>query len=132
MPDWTYHPFFKPLLFRLPPEAGRRVTLRMLELQATTALGRRVFRWFGHGLPPAELAVKAFGLSFPGPIGLGAGIDVGATTLPVMQHLGFGFVTVGPVGYHARVRAPAHDPLRLTDVFALVQSLHAGNVAIPE
>jgi len=26
VPDWTYHPFFKPLLFRLPPEEARALT----------------------------------------------------------------------------------------------------------
>ena len=75
MPDWTYHPFFKQLLFRMPPEDARRLTLRILEVQASTAVGRRVFRLFGHGLPPEELKVDVFGLSFPGPTGLGPGID---------------------------------------------------------
>lgn len=95
MPDYTYHPILKPLLFRLRPELGRRITLRLLEIQARTALGRRVFRFFGHGLPDESLSVTVFGIKFPSPIGLGLGIDTHGVAISVMQHLGFGFLTVG-------------------------------------
>ena len=30
MPDWSYHPLFKPLLFRLPEERARDLTLGAL------------------------------------------------------------------------------------------------------
>jgi dihydroorotate dehydrogenase len=125
MPDWTYHPFFKHLLFNLPPEDARRLTLRILEIQASTAAGRRLFRVFGHGLPPKELRVEVFGLSFPGPTGLGPGIDTEGTSLSVMQHLGFGFIEVGAVGAHEVARNRKHDPLRLAAQWSLVTSPHA-------
>lgn len=60
MPDWTYHPFFKPLLFQLRPETGRRLTLGLLTVQAQTGPGRWPFRLFGHGLPP--LAITWWGI----------------------------------------------------------------------
>jgi dihydroorotate dehydrogenase len=126
MPDWTYHPFFKPILFRLRAETGRRVTLRLLAIQAGFALGRRVFRLFGHGPPPPELAVTAFGLRFPAPIGLGAGIDTHAVSVSVMQHLGFGFMIVGPVGAEAVARSFEADPLRIPEGHAIVTSARAG------
>jgi dihydroorotate dehydrogenase len=126
VPDWTYHPFFKPLLFRMPAEEGRRLTLRLLEIQARTALGRRVFRLFGHGLPPPALALDLFGVRFPGPIGLGPGIDVEAGAASVMQYLGFGFLMVGPVGAQAVPRRFAHDPRRVRDVHGLASSALAG------
>src|SRR5215813_1194303 len=126
MPDWTYHPFFKPLLFRLPPEDARALTLRLLAIQARTKLGRRVFRLFGHGPPPPEVAVRAFGLTFPSPVGLGPGIDIDGTAVSVMQHLGFGFLTLGPVGDSATARHPATDPLRLSCARAIARSDAAG------
>jgi len=125
MPDWTYHPFFKQLLFRMPPEDARRLTLRILEVQASSAVGRRVFRLFGHGLPPEELKVDVLGLTFPGPTGLGPGIDTDGTTLSVMQHLGFGFIEVGPLGEHAIDRKYQYDPLRLSGQWSLIHSPHA-------
>src|SRR5262245_33668375 len=126
MPDWTYHPFFKPLLFRLGAEEGRRTTLKLLEIQARTRPGRWLFRLFGHGIPPASLAVDAFGLRFPGPIGLGPGIDVDGKAASVMQHLGFGFLHVGPVGFDALPRRYASDPLRIAQRHTLVASEQAG------
>lgn len=126
MPDWTYHPFFKPLLFRMPAEAGRRLTLWLLAMQARTTIGRRVFRLFGHGPPPPELAVTAFGLRFPGPIGLGAGIDTHGVCASIMPLLGLGFHVVGPVEAAAAPRRFDADPLRIPERHAIVTSARAG------
>jgi dihydroorotate dehydrogenase len=132
LPDWTYHPFFKPLLFRLRAELGRRLTLWLLSVQGRTAVGRAVFRLFGHVHPPREVAVEAFGRRFPSPIGLGAGIDTDATALSVMQYLGFGFLEVGP----ARARATAHryatEPRRIAELHAIVRSDEAAAPAASE
>ncbi len=122
MPDYTYHPFLKPLLFRLRPEVGRRVTLRILEIQAQTAAGRRLFRFFGHGLPDQSLGVDVFGLRFPSPIGLGPGIDTHGVAIAVMQHLGFGFLEVGPVGDLPVPHKFSTEPLRIVERQALVAS----------
>jgi len=50
------------------------------------------------GAPPADdprLAVSAFGLAFPNPVGLAAGFDKNAEVPDAMLALGFGFVEVG-------------------------------------
>lgn len=125
MPDYTYHPILKPILFRLRPELGRQITLRILEIQARTALGRRIFRFFGHGLPDESLSVTVFGIKFPSPIGLGLGIDTHGVAIPVMQHLGFGFLEVGPVGKDAVPHKHATEPLRIEQKHAIVSSRQA-------
>lgn len=125
MPDWTYHPFFKPLLFQLPAEFSRRLTLTLLEIQARTAPGRWVFKLFGHGLPPDYTSVNVFGLRFPGPIGLAPGIDIDGTAVPVMQHLGFGFIEVGPIGAVELPRKYSTDPLRIVERHSLICSPYA-------
>ena len=125
MPDYTYHSILKPILFRLRPELGRRITLRILEIQARTAVGRRVFRFFGHGLPDESLSVTVCGIKFPSPIGLGLGIDTHGVAIPVMQHLGFGFLTVGPVGKDALPHRYATEPLRIETQHAIVTSRQA-------
>ncbi len=126
MPDYTYHPILKPILFRLRPELGRHITLRILEIQARTAVGRRGFRFFGHGLPDESLSVTVFGIRFPSPIGLGLGIDTHGVAIPVMQHLGFGFLTVGPAGKDAVPHRYATEPLRIEAQHAIVTSRQAG------
>jgi dihydroorotate dehydrogenase len=126
VPDWTYHPVFKPLLFRLPAEESRRVTLGLLAVQSRTRIGRRIFRLFGHGIPPAELAVELFGVRFPGPVGVAPGIDVEAEALGVLQYLGVGFVSAGPAGEGAAPRSFDTDPVRVRDKLAIVTSERSG------
>jgi dihydroorotate dehydrogenase len=122
VPDWTYHPFFKPLLFCLPPEEARALTLRLLSIQASTRVGRRLFRLFAPKPPSAEQAVTVFGLRFPSRVGLGPGLDSAATALAVLPMLGAGFVEVGPAGASATRRRFATDPLRLPEQRALVST----------
>jgi dihydroorotate dehydrogenase len=59
-------------------------------------------------------------------VGLGPGIDTHAVALSLLQHLGFGYLSVGPVSAEARPRRLAHDPLRLRDALAIVSSPLAG------
>ncbi len=50
------------------------------------------------GVPgTGQLAKEVFGLSFPNPIGLGAGFDKNALYLRELEALGFGFVEIGTV-----------------------------------
>jgi dihydroorotate dehydrogenase len=111
---------------------GRRLTLRLLEIQARTAAGRRIFRFFGHGLPDDDLSVTVFGLRFPSPIGLGPGIDTHGVAVPVMQHLGFGFLEAGPVGEFAVPHRFATEPLRVRERQAIVSSWQASGPSAAE
>jgi dihydroorotate dehydrogenase len=122
VPDWTYHPLFKPLLFRMSAEGARRLTLGLLAVQSKTAVGRRVFRLFGHGIPPKELEVEAFGLTFPAPHGVGPGIDVDGVALGVLQYLGVGFVVAGPARSIAAERRFELDPVRVAPARAIARS----------
>jgi dihydroorotate dehydrogenase len=61
-----------------------------------------------------RLRVRALGIDFPSPLGLGAGVDSNATWFPGAGALGFGFVEVGTVTALAQ---PGNDGRR---VFRLV------------
>ena len=56
------------------------------------------------------LPVPLFGLKFPNPIGLAAGMDKNAEALPAWASLGFGFTELGAVTWHAQA---GNDPPRL-------------------
>ena len=47
-----------------------------------------------------ELPVEMFGLRFPNPVGLAAGMDKHAAAVPAWEALGFGFSEVGGVTWH--------------------------------
>ena len=80
----------RPLLFRMDAETAHNLAFW---------LGERACDW--PTLQPPELPVSlrrnAFGLDFPSPLGLAAGLDKGATLLPLWQALGFGHVEIGSV-----------------------------------
>ena len=77
------------LIRLLPPEAAHRTTLRLLEIAEPVLAPARS--------DDPRLAVQAFGLTFPNPIGLAAGFDKDALTPDAMLKLGFGFVECGTV-----------------------------------
>lgn len=81
----------RPLLFKLDAETAHRVTLY--------ALGVAQRSGFAHWLapPPADLPTTAFGITFPNPVGLAAGLDKNAEHLDALDALSFGFIEVGTV-----------------------------------
>ena len=81
----------RPLLFKLDAETAHRLTLYGLGVAQRSGLSR----WVAE--PPAPLPVRAFGLDFPNPVGLAAGLDKNAEHLDALAVLGFGFIEVGTV-----------------------------------
>lgn len=77
----------RPLLRALDPETAHRATILALR----TGLAPRA------GADDPRLAVEAFGLRFPNPVGMAAGFDKGAEAADALLDLGFGFVEVGTV-----------------------------------
>src|SRR5690242_7642438 len=82
MPDWSYQPLFRPLLFCLPPEQARNLAFSVMGTLARLPLGPQVIEAFGHMAPSPTLTRSICGLTFPSPVGLGAGLDVHAVGLP--------------------------------------------------
>ena len=83
----AFDAFSLPLLRWFDPEDAHRMAIQGLKL-----------------LPPgrprpddAKLAVRAFGLNFPNPIGMAAGFDKSAEAPDALLRLGFGFVEIGTV-----------------------------------
>ncbi|WP_296571953.1 quinone-dependent dihydroorotate dehydrogenase [Phreatobacter sp.] len=77
----------RPVLLSTDPETGHNLAIAALK---TLPLP-------GCGTDDRRLAVSAFGLHFPNPIGLAAGFDKHAEVPDASLRLGFGFVEVGGV-----------------------------------
>jgi len=81
------------VLFRLDAEDVHRLAMRAMHLWSAVASAPR-----GNDVACAPaLKRELFGLTFPNPIGLAAGLDKDAEAVPAWQALGFGFVEVGTV-----------------------------------
>jgi dihydroorotate dehydrogenase len=104
---WIYRHILRPGLFRQDPERAHNVALAGLGLVARTpGLGLALESFLG--APP--LPVRAFGLEFPNPVGLAAGMDKFATAVPVWEKMGFGFAELGGVTWRAQ---PGNPPPRM-------------------
>jgi dihydroorotate dehydrogenase len=77
----------RPLLRALDPEDAHGLTVRALKLTPRAHAADEDLR----------LAVRAFRLDFPNPIGLAAGFDKHAEVPDALLRLGFGFVEVGTI-----------------------------------
>src|SRR5215211_6029001 len=97
MPDWSYAPFFRPLLVRLPAERARAVTLGLIGGLGRRPGGAALIAFLGHMDPPAELRRCVAGLDIRTPIGLGAGLDVDGYAAPALSRFEVGHVELGPV-----------------------------------
>jgi len=80
----------RPLIFRLDPETAHNLAFWLGERACS-------WPWLPEPEPPSLLRLRAFGLDFPTPLGLAAGLDKGATLLPLWKALGFGHVEVGTI-----------------------------------
>ncbi len=97
------------VLFRMDPERAHDVVMGGLSLASRTFLGPRLLGAFAPP-PDPRLAVDLFGLRFPNPLGLAAGLDKDGTAFPALAALGFGAVELGTV---TATPQPGNDRPRL-------------------
>ena len=83
--------YLRPLLFKLDPETAHQVTLYGLGVAQRSNFAQWIAK------PPADLPTTVFGITFPNPVGLAAGLDKNAEHLDALDALGFGYIEVGTV-----------------------------------
>src|SRR3974390_1905069 len=103
----------RPLLKALDPEDAHALALRALKF---APLPRRVS-------DDHRLAVRAFGLNFPNPIGGAAGFDKNAEVPDALLRLGFGFGEIGTVTLRPQAGNPRPRLFRLDADEAIINRL---------
>src|SRR5271170_5472187 len=73
------------------------------------------------------LPVKLFGLHFPNPVGLAAGMDKWGRAVPAWWALGFGFSELGGVTWHAQPGNAAPRLFRALADEAIINSMGFNN-----
>jgi dihydroorotate dehydrogenase len=117
-----YENLARRVLFRVgrgDAEAAHELTLRWLARLPRRA-GSRVFS-------PAGAATTVFGVRFPNPVGLAAGMDKDGRALAAWPALGFGFVEVGTVTRHPQPGNDRPRLFRLPDSRAIVNRMGFNN-----
>jgi dihydroorotate dehydrogenase len=118
-----YERSVRPLLFSLDAETAHRLTIGLLGGASHFDVALRALSSFQPRSKPKTL----FGLKFPNPIGLAAGLDKNGVALSAWAALGFGFVEIGTVTAKAQPGNPKPRIFRLPAQQALINRLGFNN-----
>jgi dihydroorotate dehydrogenase len=119
----AYETFIRPLLFSLDAEQAHHCTIALLRQASQFDPALRVLRFLQQPSKPKTL----FGVTFPNPIGLAAGLDKNAVALPAWAAMGFGFIEIGTVTAKAQPGNPKPRIFRLPEQRALINRLGFNN-----
>ncbi len=122
--SWLHKNIIRPLLFQQESEPAHNFALQILaRLSQDELLSNAAGEIFG----APELPVKLFGLKFPNPVGLAAGMDKHAAAVPIWEKLGFGFCELGGVTWHAQPGNPQPRMFRALADEAIVNRMGFNN-----
>jgi dihydroorotate dehydrogenase len=125
-----YRRAIRPLLFARgrDPETIHDDVLRLLAWASRApSLVNALQTVSGGRLSDPRLARQVFGLSFPTPIGLAAGFDKNGVAAPALAALGFGFIEIGTLTFHAQPGNPRPRLFRLPADAALINRMGFNN-----
>lgn len=89
------YPLAKQFLFSLDPEEAHHFTIHNLQLAGKFPLLLDLLA--GNKVKHPSLHRKVFGLDFPNPVGLAAGLDKNGDVIDEMGMMGFGHVEIGTI-----------------------------------
>ena len=122
--SWFYRNLIRPVLFLQDSE---RIHDRMLRALGKASRSKVLTGLASAFYGAAPLPVKLFGLEFPNPVGVAAGMDKFAQAVPIWPSLGFGFSELGGVTWQAQPGNPAPRLFRAIKVQAVINSMGFNN-----
>ena len=124
MTSRLYRSLIRPGLFELDSEDIHDRTLRGLgRISRSPTLCELAGAMFG----APKLPVQVFGLQFPNPVGLAAGMDKQAAAVPIWEQFGFGFCELGGVTWHPQPGNPKPRMFRVVEDGALINRMGFNN-----
>ena len=122
--SWLYRYLIRPALFAQEAELVHDRTMRLLTWASRhESICGPVESFLGAPDLPSEF----FGLRFPNPIGLAAGMDKHALAVPVWEALGFGFTELGGVTWEPQPGNPVPRLFRAVSEEAIVNRFGFNN-----
>jgi dihydroorotate dehydrogenase len=120
------YPLIKPFLFQLDAEAAHHLTI--------SALKNPLLRTFagGNKIEHPSLHRKLFGLDFPNPVGLAAGLDKNAVVIDGLAEMGFGHIEIGTITPKPQDGNPKPRLFRLIKDQAIINRMGFNNVGATE
>ena len=121
-----YKTFIRPLLFRFSPERVHGFTFALLRMVQALPFGLRILGWMFRRRPEG-LSRTVFGIKFPTPIGIAAGLDKDAEAFDALGALGFSFVEIGTVTPLPQPGNPSPRLFRLVADHSLINRMGFNN-----
>ncbi len=121
-----YKILLKPIFFLFDPEKVHHVTFALIKfthkIPGVPALYRSLYK-----LEDKRLEREVFGLTFPNPVGLAAGLDKDARLVDEFGNLGFGFVEIGTLTPKAQLGNDKPRLFRLIKDEAIINRMGFNN-----
>ncbi len=112
----------RPFIYALDTELAHDLALRALRMGVVPAFPPP---------PDPRLSRTLFGVTFPNPVGLAAGLDKNGTTIDGLLRVGFGSVEVGSVTPRPQPGNPKPRLFRLAPARALINRYGFNNEGLP-
>lgn len=121
-----YKTIIKPILFNFAPEKAHHIVFFLMKqffkLPGAAWCSKKMFEVKDPGLER-----ELFGIKFPNPVGLAAGLDKNAELIDEMANLGFGFIEIGTVTPKPQPGNPKPRLFRLPIDNALINRMGFNN-----
>jgi dihydroorotate dehydrogenase len=109
----------RPFLMKLDPEVAHHLTLNLLNAFSFALI------------PPIQNnPIELFGLNFPNPVGLAAGLDKNGDYIDALGGLGFGFLEIGTVTPKPQVGNPKPRLFRIPQRQAIINRMGFNNKGV--
>ncbi len=124
-----YKLLVRPLLFLFPPEQAHRIALGALKV-ARFIPGCRFLIRLACKRRSKSLEKELFGIKFPNPVGIAAGLDKNGEYYNDLANLGFGFVEIGSLTPRPQDGNPTPRLWRLPKDRALINRMGINNLGV--
>ncbi|CTP82458.1 dihydroorotate dehydrogenase [Xanthomonas translucens pv. arrhenatheri] len=114
----------RPFLFAFDAERAHALGLRAIEMAYRTGTNPLLARAI------APMPTRAFGLEFPNPVGLAAGLDKNGEHIDALLALGFGFVEIGTITPRPQPGNPKPRMFRLPREQAVINRMGFNNLGV--
>lgn len=127
-----YKKLAKPILFRMDPEKAHHLTINGLhtagKLMGLTSAMNQAYGSANH----PELRSEVFGIQFPNPVGLAAGLDKNGEAVQGFSSMGFGFMEVGTITPKPQAGNDRPRLFRLPTDEGLINRMGFNNVGVEQ
>ena len=122
-----YRSIFRPILFRFSPETAHNIIFSNIKIWRHVSGFQAILSSLFKVRNP-KLERTLWGIKFPTPVGLAAGLDKNATGYDVFDAMGFGFIEVGTATPKPQPGNPKPRLFRLVKDNAIINRMGFNNI----